>query len=100
MGDRGEGSKLELEHTGSPRGALAWCGIFFLTEWADPGQIAAAALTLKSHLLWGTWVGATAAMLVKGGTALTLSLLLKVRLSHLAPQVTASATVWLPGVLA
>ena len=57
MGDQDEGSKPELEHKGSPKGALAWCGIFFLTEWADPGQIAAAALALKSHLLWGTWGG-------------------------------------------
>jgi len=100
MGDRGEGSKLELEHTGSPRGALAWCGIFFLTEWADPGQIAAAALALKSHLLWGTWVGATAAMLVKGGIALTLGLQLKDRLPQRALQLTASASCCVLGVLA
>jgi len=100
MGDQDEGSKPELEHKGSPKGALAWCGIFFLTEWADPGQIAAAALALKSHLLWGTWVGATAAMLVKGGIALTLGLQLKDRLPQRALQLTASASCCVLGVLA
>src|SRR5260370_39027377 len=100
MGDRGEGSKPKLEHNGSPRGALAWCGIFFLTEWADPGQIAAAALALKSHLLWGTWVGASAAMLVKGGIALTLGLKLRDRLPQRALQLTASASCCGLGVLA
>jgi len=100
MGDQDEGSKPELEHKGSPKGALAWCGIFFLTEWADPGQIAAAALALKSHLLWGTWVGATAALLVKGGIALTLGLQLKDRLPQRALQLTASASCCVLGVLA
>ncbi len=100
MGDQDEGSKPELEHKGSPKGALAWCGIFFLTEWADPGQIAAAALALKSHLLWGTWVGATAAMLMKGGIALTLGLQLKDRLPQRALQLTASASCCVLGVLA
>jgi len=33
-------------------------GSFFFTEWGDSGQIAAAALFLKSHLLMATWIGA------------------------------------------
>ena len=100
MGDRDERSESELQHAGSSGGALAWCGIFFLTEWADPGQIAAAALALKSHILWGTWVGATAAMLVKGGIALTLGLQLRDRLPQRALQLMASASCCILGVLA
>jgi len=100
MGDRDEGSKPELEGKGSSRGTLAWCGIFFLSELADPGQIAAAALALKSHVLWGTWVGATAAMLVKGGIALTLGLQLRDRLPQRALQLMASASCCVLGILA
>lgn len=100
MKDRDEGSKPESQHKESPRGALAWCGIFFLSELADPGQIAAAALALKSHVLWGTWVGATAAMLVKGGIALTLGLQLRDRLPQRALQLMASASCCVLGILA
>jgi len=100
VGDRDEGSRLESEHKGSSRGVLAWCGIFFLTEWADPGQIAAAALALKAHALLGTWVGATAAMLVKGGIALTLGLQLRDRLPQRALQLMASASCCVLGILA
>lgn len=100
MGDRDEVSKPEPEGKGSSRGALAWCGIFFLSEWADPGQIAAAALALKSHVLWGTWLGATAAMLVKGAIALTLGLQLRDRLPQRALQLMASASCCVLGILA
>lgn len=100
MGDRDETSKPELENKRSSRGALAWCGIFFLSEWADPGQIAAAALALKSHVLWGTWLGATAAMLAKGGIALTLGLQLRDRLPQRALQLMASASCCVLGILA
>jgi putative Ca2+/H+ antiporter (TMEM165/GDT1 family) len=97
-GDRDEASKLE--NKGPSRGALAWFGIFFLTEWADPGQIAAAALALKSHVLWGTWAGATSAMLVKGGIALTLGLQLRDRLPQRALQFMASGSCCVLGILA
>jgi putative Ca2+/H+ antiporter (TMEM165/GDT1 family) len=100
VGDRDEGYRPELERKGSSRGALAWCGIFFLTEWADPGQIAAAALALKAHALLGTWVGATTAMLVKGGIALTLGLQLRNRLPQRALQLMASASCCVLGILA
>jgi len=98
--DRDEASRLEAAGKGSSRGAFAWCGIFFLSEWADPGQIAAAALALKSHLLWGVWFGATAAMLVKGGIALTLGLQLRDRLPQRALQWMASASCCVLGILA
>ena len=98
--DHGEVSRLEAAGKGSSRGAFAWCGIFFLSEWADPGQIAAAALALKSHLLWGVWFGATAAMLVKGGIALTLGLQLRDRLPQRALQWMASASCCVLGILA
>jgi putative Ca2+/H+ antiporter (TMEM165/GDT1 family) len=99
-GDREDASRADMEGKGATRGALAWCGIFFLAEWADPGQIAAAALALKSHMLWGTWLGATAAMLLKGGIALTLGLQLRDRLPQRALQLMASASCGVLGILA
>jgi putative Ca2+/H+ antiporter (TMEM165/GDT1 family) len=100
IGDRDEASKLQSEGKRSSRGALAWFGIPFPTEWADPGQIAAAALALKSHLLWAVWLGATAAMLVKGGIALTLGLQLRDRLPQRALQWMASSSCCVLGILA
>jgi len=99
-GDRDEASKLATEGQRSTRSVFAWCGIFFLSEWADPGQIAAAALALKSHMLWGVWLGATAAMLVKGGIALTLGLQLRDRLPQRALQWMASGSCCVLGILA
>lgn len=39
------------------RAALVSFGSLFFTEWGDPGQISAAALTLKSHSLYAVWLG-------------------------------------------
>lgn len=100
IGDRDDASQAEFQNKGAARGALAWCGIFFLSEWADPGQIAAAALALKSHLLWGVWLGATAAMLLKGAIALTLGLQLRDRLPQRALQSMASLSCCVLGILA
>jgi putative Ca2+/H+ antiporter (TMEM165/GDT1 family) len=109
-GERDESSQAESPPTESPptessgkvssRGGLAWCGIFFLSEWADPGQIAAAALALKSHALAATWIGATSAMLLKGAVALTLGLQLRDRLPQRTLQGMASASCCVLGILA
>jgi Ca2+/H+ antiporter, TMEM165/GDT1 family len=53
-----------------PRAASVSFSAIFLTEWADPGQLAAAALTTRfGHPLW-VWSAATAAMMTKGALAI------------------------------
>lgn len=69
----------ETKPRGWLKGALLCFSAFFFTEWGDPGQIAAAALVLKSHLLLATWIGATLALMVKGAAALTLGLQIRNR---------------------
>jgi len=49
--------------------AGAFAALFF-TEWGDPGQVAAAALTLHSGNWVPIWLGGTLAMVTKGGLAM------------------------------
>jgi putative Ca2+/H+ antiporter (TMEM165/GDT1 family) len=82
------------------RGILVSFGSFFFTEWGDPGQIAAAALVLKSNLLLATWTGATLALMTKGTAALTLGLQIRNRLPQKALRVLASGSCCVLGILA
>jgi len=59
------------------RAALACFASLFLTEWCDPGQISAAALTLRAHSLLAVWLGGTFAMITKGSLAMTLGVKLR-----------------------
>src|SRR5207253_454532 len=59
-------------NSGWPRVALACFASLFLAEWCDPGQISAAALTLKTHSLLPVWLGGTLAMITKGSLAMTV----------------------------
>jgi len=75
----------EIAHAGEKPAARSKAAFvcffsFFLTEWGDPGQIAAAALVLRFHLTLATWLGATLALMLKGGFALTLGLHIRDRL--------------------
>jgi putative Ca2+/H+ antiporter (TMEM165/GDT1 family) len=72
----------------------------FLTEWCDPGQIAVAALAVKSHSLLATWLGGTLAMATKGSLAIAVGLKLRHRLPLGMVRVLASASCCLLGVLA
>lgn len=81
------------------KGALLCFTSFFLSEWGDPGQIAAAALVLKSHLPLATWLGATLALMTKGAVALTLGLQIRNRLPQKTLRVLASASCCLLGIL-
>lgn len=90
----------KLEKMTWSKGALACFGFFFLAEWGDPGQIAAAALALRSHLLLGVWVGATAAILTKGAVALALGLRIRDRLPHNALRWLASGSCCALGIIA
>ena len=73
---------LWREHDQAPAadvvGAAGWPAVLaafssvFFTEWADPGQLAAAAMALESHAPLGVWLGATLALSTKGVLAVTL----------------------------
>jgi len=82
------------------RAAVVCFGSVFLTEWGDPGQIAAAALTVKSHALLATWLGGTLAMVTKGGLAIIFGLKLRDRLPQRLLRPLASASCCVLGVLA
>lgn len=72
----------------------------FLTEWGDPGQISAAALTAQSHLPLAAWLGGTLALLTKGALALTLGLKLQHWIHEKALRIAATASCCVLGVLA
>ncbi len=82
------------------RTALISFGSLFFTEWGDPGQIAAAALTLKSHAIFAVWLGGTLAMTTKGALAMLLGVKLRDRLPQRTLRTLASASCCVLGVLA
>ena len=79
--------------------AVSFASLFF-TEWGDPGQISAAALTVKSHAAMAVWLGGTLAMLTKGAVAMMIGVKLRERLPHRMLRTLASASCCLLGVLA
>jgi putative Ca2+/H+ antiporter (TMEM165/GDT1 family) len=81
------------------KGALVCFTSFFLSEWGDPGQIAAAALVLKSHLPVAIWLGATLALMLKGAAALALGLQIRNRLPQRTLRVLASASCCILGIV-
>jgi Ca2+/H+ antiporter, TMEM165/GDT1 family len=72
----------------------------FLTEWGDPSQIAVAALSVKSHLMLGPWLGGTLAMAVKGGLAMAVGIKLRERLPQATLRTLATASFCVLGILA
>lgn len=82
------------------KGVIVCFSSFFFAEWADPGQIAAAALVLKSHLVLTTWLGATLALMVKGAIALSVGLQIRNRIPIRALRIVSSASCWVLGILA
>jgi putative Ca2+/H+ antiporter (TMEM165/GDT1 family) len=83
-----------------PRAALVSFSALFFTEWGDPGQISAAALTLKSHSVVAVWLGGTLAMITKGTLAMVLGVKLSDRLPQRTLRMLASASCCILGVLA
>ena len=79
---------------------MACFAALFFTEWGDPGQIAAAALALKSHWLSATWLGGTLAMMTKGGLAMVLGVKLRDRIPRRTLRTIACASCCVLGVLA
>ena len=90
----------EARQAGWSKGAFVCFSTFFLAEWGDPGQIAAAALVLKSHLLLATWFGATLALMVKGAAALALGLQIRNRLPLRTLRILSSGSCCVLGILA
>jgi putative Ca2+/H+ antiporter (TMEM165/GDT1 family) len=82
------------------RAAMVCFGSLFFTEWGDPGQISAAALTLKSHAIFAVWLGGTLAMITKGVLAMVLGVKLRDRLPQRTLRTLASASCCILGVLA
>jgi Ca2+/H+ antiporter, TMEM165/GDT1 family len=82
------------------RAAMVCFSSLFFTEWGDPGQISAAALTLKSHAILAVWLGGTLAMITKGLLALVLGVELRDRLPQRTLRTLASASCCILGVLA
>jgi putative Ca2+/H+ antiporter (TMEM165/GDT1 family) len=74
------------------RAMLVPFAALFLTEWCDPGQISAVALTAQSHVPLATWLGGTLAMMTKGGLAITLGLKLKDRIPEKRLRTLATAS--------
>jgi putative Ca2+/H+ antiporter (TMEM165/GDT1 family) len=83
-----------------PKGVLVCFCSFFLTEWGDPGQIAAAALVLRFHLTFAAWLGATLALMLKGGVAIVVGLQIRDRLPLGTLRVVSSASCCILGILA
>jgi putative Ca2+/H+ antiporter (TMEM165/GDT1 family) len=58
--------------TGRMHPTLVAFGAIFFTEWADPGQLAAAAFSARYAAPLTVWAAASAALLTKGVVAVTL----------------------------
>ena len=86
--------------TGWSKGLLVSFAAFFFSEWADPGQIAAAALVLKSHMPVATWLGATFGLTLKGAAAIFLGLRIRHRLPLRTLRIVASGSCCVLGILA
>jgi putative Ca2+/H+ antiporter (TMEM165/GDT1 family) len=80
-------------------GAISFAALFF-TEWGDPGQVAAAALTLHSGAWVPIWVGGTLAMITKGALAIAVGCKLHGRLPRRLIRALASVSCGLLGVAA
>jgi putative Ca2+/H+ antiporter (TMEM165/GDT1 family) len=82
------------------RAALVAFASLFLTEWGDPGQITAAALTAQSDMPLAVWFGGTLALTTKGALALTLGLKLRDRVNERVLRVVATVSCCVLGMLA
>ena len=98
-----EPEPVRTEHSGDAgwwqAAAVCFASLFF-TEWGDPGQIALAALTMKSHCPLESWLGGTLAMATKGGLAITLGVKLRDRLPLRMLRTVASASCCILGIMA
>ena len=82
------------------RAALVCFASICFTEWGDPGQIAVAALTVKSNWPVATWLGGTLAMMTKTALAMTLGIKLRDRMPQRVLRPLASGSFCALGILA
>jgi Ca2+/H+ antiporter, TMEM165/GDT1 family len=85
--------------TGGPGNAAVPFASLFFTEWADLGQISAAALAVEFHWALPVWIGGTLALLTKGALALTLGRKLRDRIPLLPLRVCAAVSCCVLGLL-
>ena len=88
------------QQIGWSKGLLVSFGAFFLTEWGDPGQIAAAALVLKFKMPVATWLGATLGLMLKGAVVIFLGLQIRHYLPLRTSRILASASCCFLGIVA
>jgi putative Ca2+/H+ antiporter (TMEM165/GDT1 family) len=94
------GAAVRSEEPASwPRAVAVSFSTLFSTEWCDPGQIAAAALTARTQAALMVWIGGTFALMTKGTLAMTLGAKLSKVLPERLIRTTASATCGVLGVL-
>ncbi|MBI3825952.1 MAG: TMEM165/GDT1 family protein [Candidatus Rokubacteria bacterium] len=92
---------LEAEPSaGWSRAAAVSFGSLFLTEWGDPGQIAAAAIAAQSQVPLAVWVGGVLALLTKGTVAMVVGVKVRDYLPERALRTLAAATCGIMGVIA
>jgi putative Ca2+/H+ antiporter (TMEM165/GDT1 family) len=72
-----EGEHPAASRRGSAHPVLISFTAVFFIEWADPGQLAAAMLSVRYHAPGEVWIAATAALLTKGALAITVGLTLR-----------------------
>jgi putative Ca2+/H+ antiporter (TMEM165/GDT1 family) len=66
--------------------------VIFFSEWADFGQLAAAALAAKTHAPVAVWLGGSLALCTKGALALALGVSLRRRISGRFARILSSAS--------
>ena len=81
------------------RAMLVPFAALFLTEWCDPGQISAVALTAQFHVPLAIWLGGSLAMMTKGGLAMTLGLKLRDRIPEKRLRTLATASCCILGLI-
>lgn len=89
----------DIPRTSSRAAATAFAALF-LTEWGDPGQIAAAAVVVQSHLSFAAWLGGTLALMTKGIGAMSMGVAMRDRLPERALRAAAVASCCALGVAA
>ncbi|HEY9230321.1 MAG TPA: TMEM165/GDT1 family protein [Gemmatimonadaceae bacterium] len=100
---RGPGATRDVERAEAPnrgfqlRGAFVAFTTTFFTEWADPGQLATAAFSARSHSPGTVWLAASAAMATKVLIALSIGTVVH---RVVSPRVIRWAGVSLAAVLA
>lgn len=72
--------EIEVDHATWPRSITACFASLFLTEWGDPGQIVAAASSVRFHMPFAVWLAGTLAMTTKGVLAMFVGVKLRGRL--------------------